>query len=156
MSKKNIALVLLLLVMGAIYIFYFTDAFREPTIEISTRIRPQIAPKQRRSSRSGVAPAPVAPVGNSISFALNSKYKLTSVKVIEENDSKTNKYPHSLWHLISESNSVPTKTIFYGAPIGGMKPEYANTKPEPLQTNVSYVLQIEAGDLKGQATFQVR
>jgi len=154
MSKKNIALILLLLVMGGIYVFYFTSAFREPTIEISTRIRPQVNPRQRRS-KSGVAPAPVSPAGNSISFALNNKYALTSVKVIEETDAKTNKYPHPLWHLISESNSVPTKSIFYGAPIGGMKPEYAKTKPEPLQTNVPYLLQIEAGDLKGEVAFKI-
>jgi hypothetical protein len=148
MSKKNIALLTLLIVMGAVYICYFTDLFGEPKIEISTRTRPMVT----RHSRSGKTPSAE---GNSVSFLLNNKYALTSVKVIEENDSKTNKYPHPLWHLISESNSVPTKSIFYGVSIGGMKPEYAKTKPEPLQTNVSYVLELEAGNLKGQTTFQI-
>jgi hypothetical protein len=148
MSKKNIALVALLIVLGAFYVVFFTNLFRDPKIEITSRLRPQF-----NSRRSRNAPAAA---GTSISFLLNNKYELTSVKVVEENDAKTNKYPHALWHLISDSNSVPTKSIFYGATVQGMKPEFAKVKPEPLEPNVSYLLSIEAGNLKGQTSFKVR
>ncbi len=147
MSKKNIAMLLLLLTLGAIYVFNFTDLFRTPTLEITTRIRPQISRKGKNAS---------VPMANSISFLLNGKYQLTRVKVVEENDFKTNKYAHPLWHLISESNSVPTKAIFYGQPIAGMKAEIAKTKPENLRPAVSYVLFVEANDLKGQTSFKIR
>ncbi len=149
MSKKNIALILVLLALGTIYVFNFTNLFREPKIEITTRVRPQF-------TRRGRGNAPPPPAANSISFFLNGKYQLTSVKVVEESDFKTNKYPHAIWHLISESNSVPTKAIFYGMTVAGMKPEIEKTKAEPLQPNVPYVLLVEAGDLKGQSTFRIR
>ncbi len=89
-----------------------------------------------------------------ISFSLNDKYALTSVKVVEESDFKTNKYPHALWHLVSESNSVPTKMIVYGSSIPGMKTEYAKSKPEVLQHNSNYILLLETKELKGQSTFR--
>lgn len=148
MSKKNIGLVLLLIGLGAIYVFNFTNFFREPKIEITTRIRPQPARRSRGNT-------PTPPAGNSIAFFLNGKYQLTSVKVIEENDFKTNKYPHALWHLISESNSVPTKAVYYGQKVDGMKPDIDKTKAEPLQSKVPYVLFVEAGDLKGQTVFHI-
>lgn len=149
MSKKNIVLLSLLAALGSIYVYYFTDLFRQPTMEIVSRIRPQI--NQRRSKRE-----PIVPAGNTISFLFNRKYELTSVKVVEENEAKTNKYPHAVWRLITDSNSVPTKTIFYGVTVEGMKPEFAKSRPEPLQPNVPYILLIEAGKLKGQTTFSIR
>ncbi len=145
MSKKNIGLLLLLGVLGAIYIFNFTSLFQKTEMAITSRLRPET------SGRRGKG----AVVGNSISFFLNRKYQLTSLKVVEESDFKTNKYPHAIWHLISESNSVPTKSIIYGAPVQGMKPKVEKIRPEALQANVSYVLMVEAGDIKGQTTFQV-
>ena len=140
-------MVLLLIVLAAIYLFNFTGLFRTPTIEISTRFRPQY---NRHSSRSHR----VSTVGeNTVSFLLNGRYELTSVKVVNASDAKTNKYPHPLWHLISESNSIPTKALVYGIPVKGMKPEVEKIKPEPLQANTSYILLLEAGSLKGQANF---
>jgi hypothetical protein len=141
MSKKNIGLVLLLVVLGAIYIFNFTDAFNEPTIQVISQVRPKIGRGKKAME-------------NVLTFSLDNKYPLTSLKVVEENDFRTNKYPHALWHLISESNSVPTKAIIYGVTIDGMKPQIANLKPEHLEPKSSYVLLLEAGKIKGQTTFQ--
>ena len=145
MSKKNIALVSVLIVLAGIYVFSFTSLFQKPEMEITSRLRPQM------SGRRGKGAA----VGNSISFFLNRKYALTSLKVVEENDFKTNKYPHAMWHLIPGSNSVPTKVIVYGYPVDGMKPEIEKIRPEELQPNVSYVLLLEAGGVKGQTTFKI-
>jgi hypothetical protein len=143
MTKKNIGLILLLIVLGTIYVFKFTDAFHEPTIQIVSQFRAKVG-RGRRAME------------NVVTFSLNNKYPLTSLKVIEERDFQTNKYPHALWHLVSESNSVPTKSIIYGMKVDGMKSEIANLKPEPLKPKVSYILLLEAGKIKGQTTFQAR
>ena len=148
MSKKNIALIALFLVLLVIYIFNFTNLFAKRNLEIATRIRPEIARHGRTRT--------MVPVGNSVSFLFNGKYQLTSIKVVEEADMKTNKYPHALWCLITESNSIPTKAISYGIPVKGMKPEFEKARPEALKPNVPYILLVEAGKLKGQTSFQIK
>lgn len=148
MSKKNIAMFVVLIVLAVLYVFYFTNIFENPRMEITSKIRPVYSRKTGKTTKQ--APA------NLVSFSLNNKYEMTSIKVVEESDFKTNKYPHALWHLVSKSNSVPTKTIIYGLPIGGMESKIAKVKPEKLQTNVPYVLLLEAGKIKGQTTFQIR
>ncbi|MEO5804158.1 MAG: hypothetical protein ABIR24_11575 [Verrucomicrobiota bacterium] len=141
MPKRNIALILLLLALGVIYVFKFTSVFEKSSIQIISSVRPKIGRGKKTME-------------NAVTFSLDNKYELTSLKVIEEREFKTNKYPHAIWHLISESNSEPTNLIIYGIPVNGMKPEVAKVKPEPLQPKVSYVLLLEAGKLKGQTTFQ--
>ncbi len=143
MSKKNLALIGVLAVLGVIYVFNFTSLFEKMTMEIVYQISPQMG----RGKNT---------IENAVIFSLNGKYGLTSLRVVAGRDLKTNKYPHALWHLISSSNSVPTKAIIYGVPVRGMKPEIAKMKPEPLQKNIPYVLLLEAGKVKGQATFQIR
>src|SRR5207245_9221003 len=69
----------------------------------------------RRSSDLGDAVNPII-------FGFDRKLKLTSLKVVPESDIETNKYPHPIWELISDSNSVPIKTFAYGMPIQGMRP----------------------------------
>jgi len=97
-----------------------------------------------------------APEESAATFSLNRKYELTDLKVYEEEDFKTNKYPHALWHLVSESNSVPTKALIYGVPIQGMQPKVKKVGAQPLQKDVRYVLLLEAGNVKGQHTFKIR
>ncbi|MEO7297332.1 MAG: hypothetical protein ABI042_02000 [Verrucomicrobiota bacterium] len=143
MSKKNIALFALLLVLGVIYIFYFTNLFRKTTMEIVY----QISPKMGRGKGA---------IENAVIFSINGKFKLTSVKVVEDSDLKTNKYPHALWHLVSSSNSLPTKAVIYGIPVRGMQSEIPKMKPEKLQKNIPYVLLLEADEIKGQTKFQIR
>ena len=75
------------------------------------------------------------------------------MKVFSAADLATNKYPSPLWHLISDSNSVPTKSVVYGYQVKGMKPAVARMQPEPLVPDVDYVLQIEAGAIKAQTNF---
>jgi hypothetical protein len=96
MSKKNVFLIGLVLVLGTIYAVYFTDWFKKPLIEISARVR-------MSSGRRGVGDE------LQVSFSFDSKVKLTEVKVFAVNDLETNKYPHAVWHLITETNSIPTK-----------------------------------------------
>ncbi len=145
MTRNGYVLIAIAALLGAAYVYFFTDLFDKESIQIIPQIRPgHIA----NASRSGGLP-PVYPV----SFSFPGKYKLTSIKVVAADDLKTNKYANPVWYLISDSNSVPKKAIIYGDKIQGMKPAIAGMRPEPLQPNVPYVVMIEAGKIKGQTNF---
>ena len=68
-------------------------------------------------------------------------------------DIETNKYPHPIWELTSESNSAPIKEFLYGARIRGMHPAVKGEKPDPLQPGIKYRLLIEAGSQKAEHDF---
>ena len=145
MSRNGYVLLAIAALLGAAYVYFFTDLFSKETIQIIPQIRPG---RPSNVSRSGDIP-PVYPV----SFSFDGKYQLTLVKVMAADDLKTNKYASPLWHLVSDSNSAPTKAIVYGYPIKGMKPAIERTRPEPLQPNIPYVLFVQAGKIKGQTNF---
>jgi hypothetical protein len=86
-------------------------------------------------------------------FFLDRQLKLTTVKVVPVSDIETNKFPQPVWHLISDSNSVPVREFNYGVPLGGMRPAMKETAPEPLEPGVSYRLFVEAGSQKAQHDF---
>src|SRR6266536_3753719 len=133
MTKNGIFLSSIAVLLAAVYVYSFTDWLHKETIQIIPTIRPG-----RVSGLTGDPDqTPVYPV----SFAFDGKYKLTAVKVVAADDLATNKYPTPLWHLISDSNSVPTKAVMYGQPPKGMKPAVPRTHPEPLLPDVEYVLQ---------------
>src|SRR5258705_10112860 len=145
MTRIGYVLITIAALLGAAYVYFFTDLFTKETIQIIPQIRPG---RPSNVARSGDAP-PVYPV----SFSFDGKYKLTSVKVVGADELKTNKYANPVWHLLSDSNSAPVKAIVYGYPIKGMKPAIERTRPEPLQPNVPYVLFVEAGSIKGRTNF---
>ena len=140
--KKNVFLISLVLVLGTIYVVYFTDWFNKPSIAISPRIR--VGPVSRRG-----------PDELQVSFSFDGKVKLTDVKVFSVTELETNKYPHEAWHLITETNSIATKGIVYGQNITGMKPKIPKMKAEPLLPGTKYRLLIEAGKRSGQADFEI-
>jgi hypothetical protein len=145
MTKNGIVLSVIAAILGAAYLYRFTDWFVTDAIQIITTIRPgRVAATPRGSDQ-----VPVYPV----SFAFDGKYKFTSVKVVAADDLATNKFPTPLWHLISDSNSAPVKNIDYGFPVKGMKPAVPRTRPEPLQPEIKYVLMLEAGNTKAQTNF---
>jgi len=145
MSKNGIALSVVAVILAVVYVCYFTDWFSKETIQIIPQIRPG-----RASSTPQAAGAPaVSPV----SFAFDGKYRLTSIKVVAAEDYATNKYANPLWHLISDSNSIPTKAIVYGFPIKGMKPAQPRARPEPLTPGAQYIMMIEAGKIRAQTNF---
>jgi hypothetical protein len=145
MTKNGIALSVFAVLLAAVYVYAFTDWFRSETIQIIPTIRPgRVSAAPRDPDQVAVYP---------VSFAFSGKYKLTSVKVFSAEDLATNKYPTPLWHLVSDSNSVPVKSIVYGHKVKGMEPAVARMQPEPLLPDVDYVLQIEAGAIKAQTNF---
>jgi hypothetical protein len=147
MTKQSIVLIVVAMILGAVYIAFFTDWFRHPEIQILPQIRPP-----QRGSRSTVPEGdiPVYPV----TFAFDKKYQFTEIRVVAADDERTNKFPHAVWHLISDSNSIPTKALVYGAALRGMKPKVPRAQPDPLEPNVPYILYLQAGDAVGKKKFQ--
>ena len=146
MNKTGIFLIVVALALGASYLYWFTDLFVPPTIQILAQVRPgRVSPIPRYTSTD------VWPV----SFAFNKNFPLTEVTVVVADEAKTNKFPHALWHLISDSNSVPTKALVYGsASPKGMKSKVPKARPEPLEPEVRYTLIVKADNYVGQVDFK--
>ena len=147
MAKKQWVLLVVFVILGTAYICAFTNWGRHPAIQIShaagSKLRGAVGPLVKAGSVN------TAIVG----FNLDHSYRLTEIKVVRLADWQTNQFTLPLWHLISDSNSVPTKRFFYGTGIRGMKPIVAKIRPEPLETNVTYRLFVTAGKVKGQHDF---
>jgi hypothetical protein len=147
MTTKNWALIAAAVVLGAISLYLNRDWFAAEEIQISHRSSPRPVPVARQR---GAAPETAAPVF----FGFNRKLQLTEVKVFPLSAVETNKYPHPIWHLVSDSNSVPVKSFIYGSRIPGMRPAVKGALPEPLQPGVKYQLRIKAGPLAAQHDFE--
>jgi len=146
MTKKNWFLVIVAVGLAAIYIVYFTDWFRPKTIHIFHASRAMNT--SRRANADGILP---------VRFGFDNALQLTSIKVVPVDVLKTNGFPQPVWHLVSDSNSVPIKTFIYGQNIRGMKAAVTGSRPQPLQTNVVYRLFVEtAGSAKGEHDFEAK
>jgi hypothetical protein len=144
MNKSTAVYIFVLVVLAALYARFWTDWFSKPTIQILAQIRPT----------RNVKATPGLPATYPVSFAFERKFEFTEVKVVSVDDELTNKYPHPLWHLISDSNSVPRKALIYGEFIRGMKPKVPRARPEPLAPDVRYRLYLTAGKHKGKIDFK--
>ena len=144
MTKKNILLVVAAMILAAVYVVYFTDWFKPKTVQIfhtSRNLRP-------RMLKGGALP--------SLIFGINQKLKLTEIRVVPADAYQTNQSATPVWHLISDSNSVPVNQFHYGEFIRGMKPAVKGARPQPLETNITYHLILLAGDVKGEHNFEVK
>jgi len=141
-KKKTWLLLALVALLGGFSLYLNRDWFARDNIQIYHRSRPSRLSLLRRKRAADDSPV------NPIVFGFDRRLKLTCVKVIPLPDIQTNKYPHPIWHLISESNSVPTKDFAYGARIPGMHPAVQGAVPDALDPGVTYRLMIEAGPVK--------
>ena len=144
MTRKHWMLILLAVALAALSLYLNKDWFTRDGIQVFHRSRPELG--RRRTSASALV--------NPILFGLNRKFRLTSLKVVRLSEYQTNQHAYPVWHLISESNSVPTKEFNYGASIKGMHPAVGSAAPEELEPGVPYRLFIEAGDLKAEHDFE--
>lgn len=144
MTKKNWFLIGAAAVLLVTYVVFFTSWLQPQTVKIfhtSRNLRPQL-------SRAGAIP--------SLIFGLNQRLKLTDVRLVPLADFQANPKVLPLWHLVSDSNSVPVKSFFYGQHIRGLKPAVPGTHPQPLATNVTYRLIVQAGKIKGEHDFELK
>ena len=146
MEKRSSALVIVALVLAALYAAFFTDWFRKQSIQIIVQHRP-IA--QRVDPKKNLEEAPVFP----ITFAFDHRYEFTSIKVVKADELSTSKFPTPLWHVVSETNSRPTKVISYGLTPAGMHPAVDDSQPQPLVAGTTYTLLLESKGLKGSTNF---
>lgn len=150
MSKKNLTLIALVVVLGGLSYYLNKDWFARDNIQIYHRSRPARASLLARGrGNKSTDSAAIDP----ITFGFDRKVKLTELKVIPISAIETNKYPQPIWHLISESNSIPIKDFFYGAPIQGMHPAIKGAAPDPLEPGVKYRLIADVGSLKLEHDF---
>jgi len=149
MTRKKLLLVAttFLLVVG-VYAYVYRDWFRATDMQIYHRLSAgRAVGGQTRANR--------VPAGAAVAFGFDRAYELKDVEIVDVDALKTNTAALSLWHLVSDSNSVPVKGFVYGERIRGMRPFVKGARPESLQSNVTYRLIVKTGRLKGQHDFKI-
>ena len=150
--NRQITLVLFTLLLGGVYVYFFTDLFKpKHAIQIYAQVRPMLA-NMRHSGRNSDLPKSEMPP---VTFTLDDEYSLTEIKVVPADEYKTNKYAHPVWHMITDSSSSPTKGLIYGSKVKGMKPSIPRGRAIPLEADTGYLLLIEAGKSKGEVNFKI-
>ncbi len=140
MSKQTKFLIGVALVMGYLYVSYFTNWFSKKTIQIDAKPR----------SLPSTSTEPIFPMG----FALDQDYKLTSVKVFALKEKQISRYDTPLWQLTTKSNSVPIRGFVYGQAIRGMESD-PKIPLQALKPNVRYRLLLEAKRVQGEKDFLI-
>jgi hypothetical protein len=143
MTKKNIFLLFLVVLLGGVVLYLNRDRFAAEPIQIGHR---------SARTRGAVGRRPADAAAPSIIFLLNQPLRLTSIKVVPVAE-LTNALPHPVWNLVSDSNSIPVKDFVYGRNIRGMRPAVKGTAAEPLRPGVNYRLLIESGSKKAAHDF---
>jgi hypothetical protein len=151
MTRKHWTLIVLAVLLAGFSLYLNRDWFAKDGIHMYHRSRPARAMFARRGKPR--TDDPTAAI-NPITFGFDRKVKLKSVKVIPLSDILTNKYPHPIWQLLSDSNSVALKDFTYGTPIQGMKPAVKGALPDPLEPGVKYRLLVEVGDARLEHDFE--
>lgn len=146
MTKKNIYLIVLVLLLGGLSLCLNRDRFKGEPIQISHRSMPPRGAPLPRGYSEAAAAAPVV-------FIFNKELRITAVKVVLASDTATNKHPDALWELVSPSRSAPVKEFIYGMNIPGMRPAVKGAVADPLQPGVKYRLVIKAGSHKAEHDF---
>ncbi|HTY87122.1 MAG TPA: hypothetical protein VMB80_06625 [Candidatus Acidoferrum sp.] len=149
MSKKQWLLFGTLVVLAGVYVRYFTQWFRSPPLLIHHTSR-VTNPNPRFRARAAAANAGIEPV----TFGFDEPLRLTEIKVVRLAEWQTNSQAGPLWHLVSDSNSVPILDFRYGQGIRGLRPAVPDDQAQPLQPNVPYRLFVQAGSRKGWHDFQ--
>lgn len=148
MSKtKIISILLLVLGLGSLSLYLNRDSFAKADIQISHRVSPWLD-KKSPGKRGGQ-------LGPAVAFTLSEYCRLTSVNVVLAADIATNKYAHSIWSLVTESNSIPTASLVYGGFIRGMHPTVKGTVAAPLEPGVTYRLLVKTKDQTAQHDFSL-
>ena len=142
-------LISLAVVLGGLSLYLNRDWFGSDNIQIYHRSRPAGLFRRKRTGSAGADNS----AANPIVFGFGQKLRLTEVKVVPLSELLTNKYARPVWHLVSESNSVPIKDFGYGMSISGMHPSVRGATADPLQPGEKYRLFVEAGPTKAEHDF---
>jgi len=149
-AKKTLGIAALIVVVAAIYLYLYRDYFVRRDIQIHVTIRPRIGMRARTQPGASDEPPPKLATFN-LGGGL---YKLTSIAVYDMNELATNKDASPIWHLVSDSNSIPVGNFVYGWNIRGMHPEIKGSRPGPLLPDNGYRVVIKAGSQRGVHEFK--
>ena|ERR1700733_14371915 len=141
MQKKEMTWTVVLVALIGVSLLVNRNHFAKAQMIINPSLRPA-----RR------ADATVWPVF----FALNDDFRLTSVKVLPFDGDKFDPLARPVWHLVSDSNSVPTRAFRYGQSIQGMKPALKDVRPDALEPGVVYRILVEAGSVTASKDFSTK
>ena len=141
MNSQSFRYLAIVAVLVAIGIYQCIDWIVPPHIQIIPQLRPPRTPGQEEA---GVY---------LVSFDLDKKYLLTSIKVVPVPALQTNKHAAPVWQLVAATNALPQKGFLYGMAIRGMRPP-PGAQAQPLQPEQDYRLFVEAGRVKGQVDFR--
>jgi len=144
MQKRELAWIVVLLLMVGAYIHFFSNWGEKREIRVVATIRPALQGRRRGPPVAVTNASPFRVV-----FELDAYYKLTSLDVIQVDRQHTNDMKQDLWHLVSKSNSAPVKVFQYGQVIKGLEPDIEGAQPEPLAPGAIYRMEVSAGRLKG-------
>ena len=147
MTRKQWIVTATVVVLGGLSLYLNTDWFVKDNIQIYHRARPLRTAMTGRKRPQNLTYTPVF-------FGFDRKLKFTEIKVVPVSEVLTNKYPHPIWHMITDSNSVPTKGFLYGQSVPGMRPAVKGAIPDPLEPGTRYRLLIQARSLKAQHDFE--
>lgn len=137
------------MVVLGLYAYVYRDAFRAKEIVVTHRV--VVGPPVRGVSRTNENIKLTQ-----LAFGLDRKCELTEIKVIPVAALGAGSNAVPLWHVVSDSNSVPVKVFAYGDHIRGLRPLVQKSRPMPLEPNVTYRLSVRAGRASGQHDFSVR
>jgi hypothetical protein len=144
MTKKSLVLVIFVLALATVYVVWFTDWFRTAPLRISSTSRNM----GRLQARGNALPF--------LRFRVDPPARLTDLKVVPLAAFETNKDVVPVWHLVSDSNSVPINEFFYGQHIGGMRPAISGVHEEQLETNLIYRMFVTTGRSAGHHDFELK
>lgn len=137
MTKQSWILVAVVVALGALFLFRFTDLGRTRQIQINVSSRP-FAPQAAPDD-----PLPVI-------FGLDQEWKLTRLQVMPLTEA-SNASPKCAWNLTSSKGSTPTRGFAYGDDMPGM--QALGGGAAKLIPGTPYRLQVEAGRARGIADF---
>lgn len=134
---------MLLIGIGGLYAYQFTDWFARKAIQVSVSFRPL------RQSNPGEA-LPVV-------LSFDQDYLLKTLSVAEVNPEATNAAARVVWQLERQGKEGnPTRGFLYGDAPEGMKPAAGKGAAEPLKPGAYYRVQVTSGKVSGATEFQAR
>lgn len=138
MTKKPWTLIGVAVVLGALYVFRFTDLGRTRQIQINVSSRP-FAPNAGPED-----PLPII-------FGLDQDWRLTGIRVTPLTEI-SNARPRLVWSLTAKSGSEPTRGFVYGDVVTGMQ-AVGGVAAGKLRPGEKYRLEVEASRARGRVDF---
>ena len=146
--SRNLWIATGVLVVLGLYAYIYRDAFRPQEILITHRV--VFGPPVRGLTRTNQDLKLTQ-----LAFGFDRKCQLTEIKVTPLAGPGAGNNAAPLWHVISDSNSIPIRLFAYGDHIRGLRSLVKKSRPVPLESNVTYRLFVRAGRETGQLDFSV-